>query len=305
MAPPPAKRPDMTPTDRAKPLFESAVVGIGVLHLPAGDPEWKQDRTGYCWPAIGLPRVPYELRVDGSHPFVADRNTVFFTNVGVTYRRRNLTPQGLQNDWIDIRPEVLAEMLTHATGRRHEPTSRFPWAHGPSPTNPLLRIHALNAMLREGDQAEPLRVEETVLDVFRAIIDANVQARTTVRRRRPSPAQARFQQDAVEQVRRTLATAPERTHTLTTLAAGVHMSPFHLCRVFKRHTGLPVHRYLERLRLRRALAGVLDTKDRMISIAAACGFCSEAHLSNAFMREFGHRPSRIRRDRSLAITRID
>lgn len=290
----------MTPTDRAKPLFESAVVGIGVLHLPAGDPEWRHDRTGYCWPAIGLPRLPYELRVDGSSPFVADRNTVFFTNVGMTYRRRSLTPQGLQNDWIDIRPEVLSEMLSHATGRRQEPTSRFPWAHGPSPTTPLLRIHALNATLLQGDLAEPLRVEETVLGVFRAIIEANVQARSTVPRRRPSPAQARYQQEAVEQVRRTMAMAPERSYTLSDLAAGVHMSPFHLCRVFKRHTGLPVHRYLERLRLRRALSGVLDTSNRMISIAAACGFCSEAHLSNAFLREFGCRPSWLRRNRRTA-----
>lgn len=296
---PASKRPDMAPTDRARPLFESPVVGIGILRIASGDPEWKSDRTGYCWPAIGLPRIPYELRVEGSDPFVTDRNTVFFTNVGATYRRRNLTPHGLQNDWIDIRPEVLADMLTEATGRKHEPTSRFPWTSGPSPTTPLLRIHALNALLASTESRNGLKIEETVLDVFHEIITANVAARVTPRRRRPSLAQAKFQYEAVEQVRRTLATSPELPHALTTLAAGVHMSPFHLCRVFKKHTGLPVHRYLERLRLRRALACVLDTRERMINIAANCGFCSEAHLSNAFLREFGLRPSRLRRDRAL------
>lgn len=291
----------MSPTDRARPLFESPLVGIGVLRIPADHPEWKHDRTGYCWPAIGLPRIPYQMTVESDSPTVIDRNTVFFTNVGSTYRRRNLTPDGLRNDWVDIRPELLADMLTDATGRKHEPTSRFPWNFGPSPTAPLLRVHALNAVLAEGENAGGLRVEETVLGVISEIIEANVQARNTVRKRRPSPAQARFHKESVDEVRRVLATNPHLPHGLESLAAGVCMSPFHLCRVFKRHTGLPVHRYLERLRLRQALSHVLDTTDRMISIAARCGFCSEAHLSNAFLREFGHRPSRLRRDRTLVL----
>lgn len=297
-----AKRPDMAPTDRARPLFESTLVGIGVLHIPSDHPEWNHDRTGYCWPAIGLPRIPYQIKVESDAPVVTDRNTVFFTNVGATYRRRNLLPQGLQNDWVDIRPELLADMLTAATGKRHEPTSRFPWSFGPSPTTPLLRIHALNSVLAEGGNRDSLRVEETVLEVISEIIEANVQCRGTVRRRRPSAAQAKFHQESVEEIRRVLATNPHLPHGLEHLAAGVCMSPFHLCRVFKRHTGLPVHRYLERLRLRQVLACVLDTKERMISIAVRCGFCSEAHLSNAFLREFGHRPSRLRRDRTLAIS---
>ncbi|MGH7242927.1 MAG: helix-turn-helix transcriptional regulator [Phycisphaerales bacterium] len=296
-----AKRPDMSPTDRARPLFESSIVGIGMLHIAPDHPEWNHDRTGYCWPAIGLPRIPYEIKVESDAPVVTDRNTVFFTNVGSTYRRRNLTPHGLQNDWVDIRPEVLADMLTAATGRRHEPTSRFPWSVGPSPTTPLLRVHALNSVLADGGNHDSLRVEETVLEVIAEIIEANVQARATTPRRRPSAAQAKFHQESVEEIRRVLSTNSHLSHGLERLAAGVCMSPFHLCRVFKRHTGLPVHRYLERLRLRHALACVLDTKERMISIAAKCGFCSEAHLSNAFLREFGHRPSRLRRDRTLAL----
>lgn len=297
-----SKRPDMSPTHRAHPLFESPLVGIGVLHIPADHPEWKIDRTGYCWPSIGLPRIPYLVTVESDSPTVIDRNTVYFTNVGSTYRRRNLTPHGLRNDWVDIRPELLAEMLTEATGRKHEPTSRFPWNFGPSPTTPLLRLHALNSVLAQGDGHGGLRAEETVLNAISEIVTANARARQTVRRRRPSPAQARFHRESVDEVRRVLATSPHLPHGLEGLAAGVCMSPFHLCRIFKRHTGLPVHRYLERLRLRQALSFVLDSTDRMISIAARCGFCSEAHLSNAFLREFGHRPSRLRRDRSIALT---
>ncbi len=295
-------RPDMAPTHRARPLFESALVGIGMHHIPVGHPEWKCDRTGHCWPAIGLPRVPYELRVEGSDPFVADRNTVYFTNVGMTYRRRTLTSRGLENDWVDIRPELLADMLKGATGEHHEPTARFPWTSGPSPTASLLRVHALNSVLADGPSREPLRVEETVLNVIGEIIAENVRARETVRKRRSSAAQAKYQRESVEEIKRTLAVEPERPRSLGELAARVHMSPFHLCRVFKKHTGLPVHRYLERLRLRGALACVLDSRTPMIHVAARWGFCSEAHLSNAFLKEFGVRPSRLRRDRGSVLS---
>ncbi len=95
-------------------------------------------------------------------------------------------------------------------------------------------------------------------------------------------------------MRRQLAVAPEDHHGLTRLAASVHVSPFHLCRLFKRLTGLPIHRYLERLRLRAAMEETVETGARMLDIALRHGFCSEAHLSNAFLKEFGTRPSRVR-----------
>ena len=42
--------------------------------------------------------------------------------------------------------------------------------------------------------------------------------------------------------------------TIEDVSRHVHVSPFHLCRLFRKHAGLPIHRYLNRLRLRVALA---------------------------------------------------
>jgi AraC-like DNA-binding protein len=102
----------------------------------------------------------------------------------------------------------------------------------------------------------------------------------------------------VDEVRRRLAVAPAERYGLEQLAQSVHVSPFHLCRIFKRHTGLPIHGYLERLRLRAALDDTIGSKDRMLDIALRHGFCSEAHLSNSFLREFAFRPSALRRGRT-------
>src|SRR6185295_13087638 len=41
--------------------------------------------------------------------------------------------------------------------------------------------------------------------------------------------------------------------TLDEVARAVHVSPFHLARIFQQQTGVPVHRYLTQLRLRASL----------------------------------------------------
>jgi AraC-like DNA-binding protein len=70
---------------------------------------------------------------------------------------------------------------------------------------------------------------------------------------------------------------------------------FALCRAFSAVHGEPVHRMQQRLRLRHALALVLDTQAPLAHLAAECGFASHAHLCGQFRREFGLTPSEVRR----------
>ncbi len=83
--------------------------------------------------------------------------------------------------------------------------------------------------------------------------------------------------------------------TLEDVARAVHTSPFHLCRIFRRYTALPVHRYLSRLRLRAALEPLADGARDLTSVALDCGFSSHSHFTDAFKREFGTTPSAFRR----------
>jgi len=82
--------------------------------------------------------------------------------------------------------------------------------------------------------------------------------------------------------------------TLPTIAHLVHSSPFHLARVFRRMTGLSLHRYLTRLRLRAALERLADGESDLTALALSLGFASHSHFSNAFRGEFSMAPSALR-----------
>lgn len=265
----------------------------------------------YVWPTVSFPRLPYSIQFDRETPVQGDRNTAVLTSVGSVMRRRGLTDGGIDNVWMDVQPALLAEMVSAATGSSRDADARFPWRSSYLPTAPLLAVTRLVARLRQqgGDPAASppyrtrskldapltrMELEETILGAVAETVRVAASTGSPKRRRSPSAAQSRFHREAVDEVRRRLAIEPHARHGIQRLAAAVHVSPFHLCRIFKRHTGLPIHRYLEILRLRAAMVDAVETKARMLDIALRHGFCSESHLSNAFVREFGERPSRVR-----------
>jgi AraC family transcriptional regulator len=83
--------------------------------------------------------------------------------------------------------------------------------------------------------------------------------------------------------------------TLDDLAAQANMSKYHLLRTFKRFTGTTPHRYLVRLRLRRAASLLRSSSQTVQQVMAACGYQSAAQFSAAFRREYGCAPGQYRR----------
>jgi AraC-like DNA-binding protein len=82
--------------------------------------------------------------------------------------------------------------------------------------------------------------------------------------------------------------------SLSDLAAPLGVSIFALSRAFRRVHGVPVHRWRQRLRVRHALAAILDSRRSLAAVAADCGFSSHAHLTALFRREIGLTPSEVR-----------
>jgi AraC-like DNA-binding protein len=82
--------------------------------------------------------------------------------------------------------------------------------------------------------------------------------------------------------------------SLGELAAATGYSVFHTCRVFRATTGYTIHGFRRELRLRHALARILDSADSLSEIAAATGFASQSHLTNLFRARFGITPARAR-----------
>jgi len=83
--------------------------------------------------------------------------------------------------------------------------------------------------------------------------------------------------------------------TLDEVARAVHVSPFHLARIFQQQTGVPVHRYLTQLRLRASMERLAEGASDLTALALELGFSSHSHFTDAFRREFGKAPSEIRK----------
>jgi len=92
--------------------------------------------------------------------------------------------------------------------------------------------------------------------------------------------------------------------SLGELAATTGYSVFHTCRVFRATTGTTIHGFRRELRLRHALARILDSGESLTDIAIATGFASQSHLTNLFRARFGITPGRARtRDGQRALVR--
>jgi AraC-like DNA-binding protein len=79
--------------------------------------------------------------------------------------------------------------------------------------------------------------------------------------------------------------------TLAALARCAGLSPFHLCRVFRKATGMTAHDYQTQVRVRRARS-LLRAGLPITVVAAEAGFYDQAHLNRHFKRVVGVTPGR-------------
>lgn len=269
-------------------------VVIGEFRCSPTHPTFREDTCAdVAWPSMAFPRAPIGFRFEGRDPEVADQNSVVLFNPGVSYRRFKIDERGSQTDWIEVRPDVLAELIA-----RHDPTVAerpgVPFTCNiASSSSAVYLMQRINFMLvRAGCCPGAGVAEQHGLRIARAVVDAVFQAGAGAEA--PRSAQDARHRAVVNDVKTLLALHMRAGMSLSALSDAVGVSPFHLCRVFRRITGTTIHRYLDRLRLRASLELLGETRQRLASIALNVGYSSESHFSDAFNREFRLRPSRFR-----------
>jgi AraC family transcriptional regulator len=82
--------------------------------------------------------------------------------------------------------------------------------------------------------------------------------------------------------------------TVGSLAGALDLSTGFFIRAFRAGTGRTPHDYVMDRRVARARMLLQSTDLGLSSIAAACGFSSHAHMSTAFRRRLGVRPTAFR-----------
>lgn len=278
-------------------LYEGRSVIVGSIRLAPDHPNYRRAAAAHVWPSVAFPRVPVGIHHSDRGSVIGDAATAVLFNVGEEYQRRALDPRGTCNDWIEIAPELARQIVAaHDPAPADDPRRPFAFGSSPIPAQAFSGQRLNNRRLARTRDCDPLRIEEESVRYVSDVIAAGYAARGAGRRRRASEPCARFQRDAVESIRLIVNTRMAEKLTLSEIGRMVHMSEFHMCRVFRRLTGSPIHRYRDHLRVRRAMELLEDPAQRTADIALTVGFSSESHLSDAFLRETGTRPSRFRRE---------
>jgi AraC-like DNA-binding protein len=246
-------------------------------------------------PSLAVVRGGLFRKHVGRGEVLADANHAVFFNPDEPYRVSHPVAGGDDCSSFEFAPEVLAEA---AASLGYDPADRAPRFRATHmllpPTACMLEAAARRACLQE----EPMAVEEWSLGLLHALC-----RQVTPRRATPPPVQRAATRRAhrawVDRARVFLVERYTAAVTLSDVAKAVSCSPFHLARVFRRETGLPLHRHLTRLRLHEAANRLAAGWDDLTSLALELGFSSHAHFSDSFRRTFVCTPSAFRRGLSV------
>ncbi len=97
-------------------------------------------------------------------------------------------------------------------------------------------------------------------------------------------------QKTLAAIRRALAQSPPTPLTLPHLARAAHVTPEHLCRLFRRYLNMGPLECVGLARLERAASLLVRTNLPIRQIADAAGFVSPYHFSNKFRKVYGYSP---------------
>jgi AraC-like DNA-binding protein len=147
----------------------------------------------------------------------------------------------------------------------------------------IRRLH----LALEDPATSTLERESRSLWTFTHLVARHAERRPGLRPLKPEPTY-------VERVRRYLDEHFAASPSLDDLASLVHVSPFHLLRVFRESVGMPPHAYLNQVRVRQA-KGLLTSDVPLAEVALQTGFADQSHLSKQFCRIVGVPPGRYRR----------
>ena len=265
-------------------LFASDLVCLGRFRCAPADLSFKggEPCTGHT---VVFPRRAVWIQHEGREPFVADPATVPLYNRGQIYTRRPIDPRGDACEWMAFPSAVINDALREAGHPRQE-----------APDAPFDRMAAIsNGRIYAAQRRMFAAAARTERDGA-ALDEASLLLLDLVVRqqRRAAGAAGPPAIEAVEEARRLLNLEEGRRWPLGALARACGLSPYRLCREFRRATGMTMSAYRIGLRVFASLEALPGARD-LSAIALDAGFSSHSHFSAAFRRVFQTTPSALRR----------
>jgi AraC-like DNA-binding protein len=240
---------------------------------------------------VVFPRTSVTITYAGKKPVTADPNTVMFYNDGQIYSRNKLSNRGDLCEWFGFDPKLVADAIRAFDARVDDrPVQPFLFSCGPSDTKSYLLQRLVIDHILGDERPDHLFIEETVLQVLDRVIANSYRQRGI----NPSKARGSAEKEILDALQKVLATNFEQNPSLEQVASQLNYSPFHLCRIFRKHTGQSIRQYLNQLRLRSSLEFVTEANIDLTSLALRLGFASHSHFTEAFHKTFGTPPSNLR-----------
>jgi AraC family transcriptional regulator len=245
---------------------------LGEFSCASGDRLWDEVNDIGSRAHVVFPRTRVLIAQDGAHPVLATPNHIVFYKPHQRYRRGLRDARGDRSLWLEIAGELPA---------------RAPAA--PSSAGTYLLAVSLARYLAQPEH-DRLLAEETAFELLgRAVADDRPGG--GARRARTRADHAALAEAAQE----LLAARMAERLSLPSLAAALHVSPFHLARVFRSRTGFSLSGYVHGLRLRAAVDRLASEPDADLSrLAVELGYYSPSHFCDRFRATFGRPPSALR-----------
>ena len=267
--------------DRA--IFESPSVQLGVFRCSVDDARFHDSgpTNTFCFV---FPRTSVVIEHCESRPFVADSTVVTLYNRGQAYRRRAVSNHGDRSDWFAVSENIVRDAVAMYDAPARDATRPIRFTHVPCDSALYRRQRELFVAVSERQPVEPLEVEERVIGFFGELL------RGAYRRHHDTRSSST---DVVHAAQKILGRAFNTPLRLSDVASAVDCSVFHLCRAFRRRTGMTLHAYREQLRLRAAI-GLLQESTDLTDVALELGYSSHSHFTARFRGAFGATPSTVR-----------
>ena len=241
---------------------------------------------------IVLPRAGAYQRRDAQGTFLADPNHILFYNMGEPYDITHLVKGEDSSTVFIISPSLLMEIIqAYNPSVQEGPHRLFQSSH--VIFSSYLQILQYKLLKADRRTLDTLAVEEAIISLLSEILRASYHGRTYKSNVSRGTIRAHLEQTG--QVK-TFLNAHTHSHLqLEQISSAVHLSPYHLCRIFKQNTGMTLHHYVKRLRLFNAAEQILEYPTaRLDLLALEFGFSNHGNFSTAFRQTFGMNPSELR-----------
>jgi AraC-like DNA-binding protein len=269
---------------RLRPLYRSTLLSVDLWRCVEDGDGLRAERF-HAAPVLTVLLSGACVFQEGGRAVIVEAGTALLAHADLAYRSAH--PFGCGDTGCHVRPSpaLLEELLL----------PRALWTAIAVPIRAHLRFRlAVEGVALRG--TDGLELEEACLSLLAATQDLGfLEAK---------PATNRRHLELIEETKALMLRRFGESLSLDELARAVGMSPFHLARIFRRHTGFSLHGYRTRIRLLHALDRLEDAHGALTDLALELGFSSQSHFTDAFRRAFGLPPGALARSelRSLAVS---